>query len=58
VSRVFPRGATRRIDHKRASDEHYDAVIVGAGITCAISEAGKRVLVLEAGFGEDLGMRG
>jgi choline dehydrogenase-like flavoprotein len=63
VSPVFPRGATRRIDHQRASEQHYDAVIVGAGISGAIiaselSRAGKRVLMLEAGFGEDLDMRG
>jgi choline dehydrogenase-like flavoprotein len=60
---IFPRGATRRIDHARAAELHYDAVIVGAGISGAIvaselSRAGKRVLVLEAGFGDDLTLRG
>ena len=63
MSPTFPRGATRRIDHEHASEQYYDAVIVGAGISGAIianelRQAGKRVLVLEAGFGEDLTMRG
>jgi choline dehydrogenase-like flavoprotein len=63
MSPIFPRGATRRTNHERVSQEYYDAVIVGAGISGAIianelRQAGKRVLVLEAGFGEDLTTRG
>ena len=60
---IFPKGATRRTNHKSASDDVYDAVIVGAGISGSIlanelSRAGKRVLILEAGPGEDLDIAG
>jgi choline dehydrogenase-like flavoprotein len=60
---IFPSGATRRTDHKAASETLYDAVIVGAGISGAIianelSRAGKRVLILEAGPGDDLDVKG
>ena len=55
---VFPHGATTRTDAATAASTHYHAVIVGAGITGAIvanelAKAGKRVLLLEAGVGED-----
>ncbi len=60
---IFPRGAARRTDHKTASEDFYDAVIVGAGISGALianelSRAGKRVLMLEAGPGDDLTLSG
>lgn len=60
---IFPHGAARRVDHATASQELYDAVIVGAGISGAIiaselSRAGKRVLMLEAGPGDDITLRG
>jgi choline dehydrogenase-like flavoprotein len=60
---IFPKGATRRTDHESASDTLYDAVIVGAGISGSIiahelSRAGKRVLMLEAGSGEDMDITG
>ena len=58
MSVVFPHGTTRKTDHATASEVVYDAVIVGSGISGAIiaselSRAGKRVLILEAGPGED-----
>jgi len=60
---IFPRGAARRTDHAAASDVVYDAVIVGAGVSGAIianqlSAAGKRVLMLEAGPGDDITLDG
>jgi choline dehydrogenase-like flavoprotein len=60
---IFPTGSTQRTDHKVASESFYDAVIVGAGISGAIianelSRAGKRVLVIEAGPGEDMDITG
>jgi choline dehydrogenase-like flavoprotein len=60
---IFPRGAARRTDHEAASKVVYDAVVVGAGISGAIianelSRSGKRVLVLEAGSGEDITLSG
>ena len=59
----FPEGAANRTDHDAAADVLYDVVIVGAGIAGAIiaarlSEAGKRVLIIEAGPAEDLTLRG
>ncbi len=59
----FPEGAANRTDHDAAADVLYDAVIVGAGIAGALvaarlAEAGKRVLILEAGPAEDLTLRG
>jgi choline dehydrogenase-like flavoprotein len=59
---IFPRGAART-DHDSVSDTVYDAVIVGAGVAGAIvanqlSAAGKRVLMLEAGPGDDITLSG
>jgi choline dehydrogenase-like flavoprotein len=60
---IFPRGAARRTNHTAASEQFYDAIVVGSGISGAIianelSQAGKRVLILEAGPGDDLTLRG
>lgn len=60
---IFPRGAARRTDHAAAADVVYDVVIVGAGISGAIianelGAAGKRVLMLEAGPGDDITLAG
>ncbi len=60
---IFPIGATRRTQHHTAADTIYDAVVVGGGISGAIiadelSRAGKRVLVLEAGIGQDHSLDG
>lgn len=51
------------IDHEKASNTFYDAVIVGAGISGSIiakelSHQGFRVLILEAGPGHDLTFAG
>jgi choline dehydrogenase-like flavoprotein len=59
----FPQGAADNAARDDAADVVYDAVIVGSGISGAIiaarlSEAGKRVLILEAGPAEDLTLRG
>ncbi len=59
----FPEGAAQRTDPNAAAEVLYDAVIVGAGIAgsliaARLSQAGKRVLILEAGPGEDLTLRG
>ncbi|MEU3844573.1 GMC family oxidoreductase [Streptomyces sp. NPDC028635] len=59
----FPEGAAQRTDPMAAAEVVYDAVIVGGGISGALiasrlSEAGKRVLILEAGPAEDLTLRG
>ena len=56
-------GLQRTISKETAAKTHYDAVIVGAGIAGAIlakelSKAGKRVLIVEAGPGKDLSMKG
>ena len=60
---VFPKGATTSIDPATAAATHYHAVVVGAGITGAIvvkelAKAGQRVLLLEAGVGEDRTLEG
>jgi choline dehydrogenase-like flavoprotein len=60
---IFPHGAAQQMDHDSASEVLYDAVIVGSGISGAIiaaelSKAGQRVLILEAGPGEDATLRG
>jgi choline dehydrogenase-like flavoprotein len=60
---IIPRGADNRTDRASAAETVYDAVVVGAGISGAIianelGRAGKRVLVLEAGPGDDFTLRG
>jgi len=55
---IFPEGSTSRTTVKAASENSYDVVIVGSGISGSIlaqqlSQAGKRVLMLEAGPAED-----
>jgi choline dehydrogenase-like flavoprotein len=60
---IIPRGAANRTDHASAADTVYDAVVVGAGVSGAIianelARAGQRVLVLEAGTGDDVTLRG
>jgi len=60
---LFPQGAAARTDPQTVSGTIYDAVIVGGGIAGAIvanqlSRAGQRVLLLEAGLGEDLTLEG
>ncbi|HEY6887062.1 MAG TPA: GMC family oxidoreductase [Solirubrobacter sp.] len=60
---IFPRGAAQAMDHDSAAEVLYDAVIVGSGISGAIvaeelSRAGHRVLILEAGPGEDATLKG
>lgn len=56
---LFPSGAARRTTFKAACDETcYDVVIVGAGVAGAIlahelAKAGKSILIVEAGPGED-----
>ncbi|MFC8516326.1 GMC family oxidoreductase [Streptomyces sp. NPDC057257] len=59
----FPEGAPKRTDPAAAASVLYDAVIVGGGISGALiaarlSDAGKRVLILEAGPAENLSLRG
>lgn len=60
---IFPKGATKRTDHRRAAETVYDVVIVGSGISGSIianelSRAGMSVLILEAGLGEDRTLAG
>jgi choline dehydrogenase-like flavoprotein len=60
---IFPHGTAQRMDHDSAAEVFYDAVVVGSGISGAIiaaelSRAGQRVLILEAGPGEDATLRG
>lgn len=60
---IFPSGAASATDPRAASDTTYDVVVVGAGIAGSItaqelSRFGFRVLVLEAGAGEDRSLEG
>ena len=60
---IFPRGAAQRTDHKTAGEIVYDAVIVGTGVSGAIIASelaadGNRVLMLEAGPGDDITING
>jgi choline dehydrogenase-like flavoprotein len=60
---IFPADALARTDANAVSNTVYDAVIVGGGIAGAIiarqlSQAGQRVLILEAGQGPDLTIAG
>lgn len=61
---LFPLEAALKADHATVSKTHdYDVVIVGTGISGAIiarqaAEAGKRVLVLEAGAGSNRSLEG
>jgi choline dehydrogenase-like flavoprotein len=59
----FPTGAATRTDLQAAAERNYDAVIVGAGISGAIlanelSRAGRTVLLVDAGPGEDITVDG
>ncbi len=59
----FPENATTRTSARAASEIVYDAVVVGSGIAGSIiafelSAAGMRVLVLEAGVGDDRTLEG
>ncbi len=59
----FPAGAAQRTTSEKASREMYDVVIVGGGIAGAIlaqtlSQKNKRVLIIEAGPGEDITLSG
>jgi choline dehydrogenase-like flavoprotein len=60
---LYPQNAAARTDPETVSDTIYDAVIVGGGISGAIiadqlSRAGQRVLILEAGPGDDMTIEG
>lgn len=60
---IFPEGATTRTSLQAARENNYDVVIVGSGVSGAIiadqlSQAGKRVLILEAGPAEDATLSG
>ncbi len=60
---IFPAGAAKRTTSEAVQGEIYDAVIVGAGISASLiayelSRAGNRVLMLEAGPGEDITLNG
>jgi choline dehydrogenase-like flavoprotein len=60
---IFPSGVGRRTTTKAAQEQTYDVVIVGSGISGAIiadqlAAGGKRVLILEAGPGDDRTLRG
>jgi len=59
---TFPQGG-KRINPEATAEIEYDAVIVGGGISGAIiakqlSEAGKHVVIIDAGLAEDLTLRG
>jgi choline dehydrogenase-like flavoprotein len=60
---IFPSGSAQKTNFKAACEETYDAVIIGAGVSGALiahelSRAGKRVLIVDAGPGEDLSLSG
>ncbi|NTJ44315.1 GMC family oxidoreductase [Agrobacterium larrymoorei] len=60
---LFPKSSVLEMTPERAASEDYDIVIVGTGISGAIiakqaAEAGKRVLVLEAGKGSNRTLEG
>lgn len=60
---IFPEGAAHKTEIAVATSITYDAVIVGSGVSGAIlalqlSQAGKRVLILEAGPAEDITISG
>src|SRR4051794_2988444 len=60
---IIPNGAANRTDLEAATRTPYDAIVVGAGVSGAIvanqlAAAGKRVLVLEAGPGDDISLAG
>lgn len=60
---IFPEGSTQRTSVKAACENTYDVVIVGSGVSGAIiahqlAQAGKRVLILEAGPAEDATLSG
>jgi len=60
---IFPEGSMQKTSVKAASEKPYDVVIVGSGISGSIialqlGQAGKRVLILEAGPGEDATLSG
>ncbi len=59
----FPSQAAKKTQLEAACQHTYDVVIVGAGVAGAIignelSRAGKRVLMVEAGLGEDITVKG
>jgi choline dehydrogenase-like flavoprotein len=63
MSVTFPEGAANRTDQEAAGEVVYDVVVVGAGIAGSLiasrlSQAGKRVLILDAGPAEDMTLRG
>jgi choline dehydrogenase-like flavoprotein len=60
---IFPQRTATRVDPATVTDVEYDAVIVGGGIAGAIMadelrRAGQRVLILEAGSGADMTIKG
>jgi len=60
---IFPEGSARRTSVKAACENTYDVVIVGSGVSGAIianqlCQAGKHVLILEAGPAEDTTLSG
>jgi choline dehydrogenase-like flavoprotein len=57
-----PSGATFEVTPEAAAATHYDVVVVGSGVSGAliakqVSQAGFRVLVMEAGSGSDVTLR-
>ncbi len=59
----FPSGSTTMTDLEAATTRTYDAVVVGAGVAGAIiadrlSAEGKNVLLVDAGPGEDISLKG